>query len=140
MMSHKIRTPLNGVLGVLTLLSDNVTKPDNVRAIKTARRPSKALLAIINDILDFSKLEAGKLDLEPGSFHTDILVDSIASLVRQQSQQKRLEMEFTVDDNVPDVLHGDQDRIRRVLLNLVLNELKFTETGHVHVNLEQISV
>ena len=137
MMSHKIRTPLNGVL---TLLSDNVTKPDNVRAIKTARRPSKALLAIINDILDFSKLEAGKLDLEPGSFHTDILVDSIASLVRQQSQQKRLEMEFTVDDNVPDVLHGDQDRIRRVLLNLVLNELKFTETGHVHVNLEQISV
>lgn len=138
MMSHEIRTPLNGVLGVLTLLSDNVKKPDNVRAIKTARRSGKALLAIINDILDFSKLEAGKLDLEPASFHTDILVDSIASLVRQQAQQKRLELKFEVNDNIPDVLHGDQDRIRQVLLNLVWNALKFTETGHVHVNLVNV--
>ncbi|MEP0940375.1 MAG: PAS domain S-box protein [Rhizobiaceae bacterium] len=138
MMSHEIRTPLNGVLGVLTLLSDNVKKPDNVRAIKTARRSGKALLAIINDILDFSKLEAGKLDLEPGSFHTDILLDSIASLVRAQGQQKRLDLDFIVDDNVPDVLHGDQDRIRQVLLNLVWNALKFTDTGHVHVNLVNV--
>ncbi|MCJ8308943.1 MAG: PAS domain S-box protein [Hyphomicrobiales bacterium] len=138
MMSHEIRTPLNGVLGVLTLLSDNVKKPDNVRAVKTARRSGKALLAIINDILDFSKLEAGKLDLEPASFHTDILVDSIASLVRLQSQQKRLETKFSVNDNVPDVLHGDQDRIRQVLLNLVWNALKFTEEGHVHVNLVNV--
>ena len=133
MMSHEIRTPLNGVLGVLTLLADNVTKADNVKLIKTARRSGKALLAIINDILDFSKLEAGKLDLEIGPFHTDILLDSVSSLVRHQVESKGLKIEFSVAEEVPDVLEGDQGRIRQVLLNLVWNAIKFTEVGGVDV-------
>ena len=138
MMSHEIRTPLNGVLGVLTLLSDNVTKAENVKLIKTARRSGKALLAIINDILDFSKLEAGRLDLEIGSFHTDILLDSISSLVRHQVESKGLDVSFSVGEHVPDILEGDQDRIRQVLLNLVWNAIKFTEEGHVRVELTNV--
>ena len=138
MMSHEIRTPLNGVLGVLTLLSDNVVKPENVKLIKTARRSGKALLAIINDILDFSKLEAGRLDLEISSFHTDILLDSIASLVRHQIESKGLQVSFSATDNVPDLLEGDQDRIRQILLNLVWNAIKFTEEGSVQVELTNV--
>lgn len=136
MMSHEIRTPLNGVLGILTLLADNVEREENVKLVTTARRSGKALLAIINDILDFSKLEAGKLDLEIGSFHLDVLVDSVRSLVRQQASQKSLLLDFTVDEAVPDVLLGDQDRIRQILLNLVWNAIKFTESGRVGVSVE----
>ncbi len=138
MMSHEIRTPLNGVLGILTLLSDSVKDPENSNLVATARRSGKSLLAIINDILDFSKLEAGKLDLEVGSFHTDILVDSVHSLVRQQANQKSLNLTFNVDDDVPSILEGDQDRIRQILLNLVWNAVKFTDDGGVDVRLENI--
>jgi len=136
MMSHEIRTPLNGVLGILSLLTESVTSPDNAKLIATARRSGKSLLTIINDILDFSKLEAGKLDLEIGSFHTDVLVDSVHSLVRQQANQKNLNLEFSINDDVHRVLLGDQDRIRQILLNLVWNAVKFTETGSVEIILE----
>ncbi|MEP1209950.1 MAG: PAS domain S-box protein [Rhizobiaceae bacterium] len=139
MMSHEIRTPLNGVLGVLTLLADNVSKPENVNLIKTARRSGKALLAIINDILDFSKLEAGRLDLEIGSFHTDVLLDSIASLVRHQSETKGLVISFSTAPEVPEILLGDQDRIRQILLNLVWNAIKFTDQGYVRVGLTNVA-
>lgn len=138
MMSHEIRTPLNGVLGILTLLSDNIAKPENVKLVNTARRSGKALLTIINDILDFSKLEAGKLDLEVISFHTDVLVDGVHSLVRQQAKQKGLKLNFNIDDAVPDVLLGDQDRIRQILLNLVWNAIKFTPRGTVSVHLSNV--
>ncbi len=136
MMSHEIRTPLNGVLGILTLLSETIKQPENTKLIATARRSGKSLLTIINDILDFSKLEAGKLDLEIGAFHTDLLVDSVQSLVRQQANQKHLKLNFVMKDCVPKVLRGDQDRIRQILLNLVWNAVKFTEVGGVDVVLE----
>ena len=136
MMSHEIRTPLNGVLGILTLLSDSVKDIENAKLVYTARRSGRSLLAIINDILDFSKLEAGKLDLEIGSFYTDILVDSVHSLTRQQARQKNLMLSFSVDDDVHRILLGDQDRIRQVLLNLVWNAVKFTETGSVEIRLK----
>ncbi|MEM8750275.1 MAG: PAS domain S-box protein [Pseudomonadota bacterium] len=136
MMSHEIRTPLNGVLGILSLLSESSKQPENAKLIATARRSGKSLLTIINDILDFSKLEAGKLDLEVGSFHTELLVDSVQSLVRQQANQKGLKLSFVTDDDVPRILLGDQDRIRQILLNLVWNAIKFTETGSVDVALE----
>ena len=136
MMSHEIRTPLNGVLGILSLLSDCVKDENNLKLVSTARRSGKSLLTIINDILDFSKLEAGKLDLEISSFHTDTLIDSVQSLVRQQANQRNLELNFSVAKNVHKVLLGDQDRIRQILLNLVWNAVKFTETGGVNVSVE----
>lgn len=136
MMSHEIRTPLNGVLGILSLLSDQITSGEEARLIKTARRSGKSLLIIINDILDFSKLEAGKLDLEIGSFKLNSLLDSVEGLVRQQADQKGLALKFTTDTNVPAVLEGDPDRIRQILLNLVWNAIKFTEKGDVCVNVE----
>ena len=136
MMSHEIRTPLNGVLGILTLLSESVKQPENSRLIATARRSGKSLLTILNDILDFSKLEAGKLDLEIGSFYTDLLVDGVQSLVRQQAKEKALKLEFVTGDAVPKILLGDQERIRQILLNLVWNAIKFTEAGSVRVLIE----
>ena len=136
MMSHEIRTPLNGVLGILTLLSESVKQPENIKLIATARRSGRSLLTIINDILDFSKLEAGKLELEKGSFHVDLLVDGVQSLVRQQANQKSLKLEFSISERVPKILYGDQDRIRQVLLNLVWNAIKFTPEGRIDVTLE----
>ena len=135
MMSHEIRTPLNGVLGILTLLADNIAKPENVKLVKTARQSGKALLTIINDILDFSKLGAGKLDLEIASFQTEVLLDGVHNLVRQQSKQKGLVLNFEVDSAVPDILLGDQNRLRQILLNLVWNAIKFTPQGAVTIRL-----
>ena len=134
MMSHEIRTPLNGVLGILSLLSDQITSGEEAKLIKIARRSGKSLRIIINDILDFSKLEAGKLDLEIGSFRLSSLINSVEDLVRQQAEQKGLVLKFSTGKTVPDVLEGDPDRIRQVLLNLVWNAIKFTETGEVKVN------
>ncbi len=138
MMSHEIRTPLNGVLGILTLLADSVKDQENGKLIETARRSGRALLTIINDILDFSKLEAGKLDIELGSFHIEALTDSVSSLVQHQAKAKSLTVNVEVGETVPRVLVGDQDRIRQIMLNLVWNAIKFTEKGEIKVLVEAV--
>jgi PAS domain S-box-containing protein len=131
-MSHEIRTPLNGILGYTEFLLDdrtlNVAQRHQIRRIQGA---GSALLTVVNDILDFSKIEAGQIELEHQPFALVSLLDNAFSIVKAQTDHKRLAFRIEVGPDVPDRVTGDQDRLRQVLLNLLNNAVKFTPMGEV---------
>ncbi len=139
MMSHEIRTPMNGVMSMAEMLDQTDLTEDQRSMSSVIRSSASALLAIINDILDFSKIEAGKLDIEKVPFSLLDVVESAAELMSQRADDKGLSLVTVVDPKLPDALLGDPARVRQILLNLVGNALKFTETGGVRVDVTSAS-
>ena len=132
-MSHEIRTPLNGVLGMTRLLLDQSTVTEQREKLEIINDSGEALRAILDDILDFSKLEAGRVELEAADFDVARVVRSTVALMDSRAKLKGLTLEVEIADDVPKMVNGDANRLRQVLLNLVGNAVKFTETGGVRV-------
>jgi PAS domain S-box-containing protein len=132
-MSHEIRTPMNGVLGMANLLSSTNLNDRQRRLLDSVTRSGQALLGIINDILDFAKIEAGKFELSAEPLDPREAIAELTDLFAQRCTEKGLEFIFFVAEDVPSELIGDPVRLRQILVNLVGNAIKFTESGEVVV-------
>ena len=136
-MSHEIRTPMNGVLGTVGLLLNTPLTAAQRELASLARASGETLLTIINDILDFSKIEAGKLVISP--IHFDLLqtVEEVGSMIAMQpTRRKDVNVIVRYPPDVPRYVFGDKGRIRQILTNLTNNAIKFTEKGHVLIDVE----
>ena len=134
-MSHEIRLPVNGVIGMTELLLDTDLTAEQREYVETLRRSGEGLLEVVNDILDLSLIEAGKLELESAFFDLRGMVEDICELLAKRAHDKGLELTVAIDDAVPFAVRGDRARVRQVLVNLISNAVKFTPEGEVVVTL-----
>lgn len=133
-MSHEIRTPINGVIGMTGLLMQTELTPEQREFVETIRISGDTLLTVINDILDFSKIESGKMELEEQPFELKSCIEDVFDLLATRALEKKIDLLYLVDPQVPPYIVGDVTRLRQILVNLVNNALKFTEKGEICVS------
>ena len=132
-MSHEIRTPMNGIMGMAQILEYTLLDEEQRECVDVIKKSTGNLLALINDILDLSKIEAGKMELSRREFSLRDTVNEVIKTQLPAITAKGLGMETIIPASVPDLLSGDQLRLKQILLNLVGNAIKFTEKGGIHV-------
>jgi signal transduction histidine kinase/CheY-like chemotaxis protein len=135
-VSHEMRTPLNGVIGMASLLKETPLTPEQLSYVSAVATSGEALLSLINEILDFSRIEAGKLEIIAEDVEIEPLIEGIVELLAPRAQDKGIEIAAFVHADVPPVLRSDSARLRQVLMNLAGNAVKFTESGGVGVRVD----
>ncbi|MDD4953153.1 MAG: response regulator [Desulfovibrionaceae bacterium] len=138
-MSHEVRTPLNGLLGMLHLLDETQLNDDQKVLLETALESGRGLLTIIGDILNLSRLEAGQVSIAAEAMDVRAVVESVVNVLRPEAEAKGLGLVCRVDGSVPARLVGDPGRLRQILFNLLGNALKFTDRGGVEVGVEALA-
>ena len=138
-MSHEIRTPLNCVIGIADLLADLDPTPMQAQYLPMIQTSGDALLTLINDLLDLAKVESGKLELDPQEIDLQALVDEVASLSALSAQAHHLDLVSRLGPDVPARAVADGNRLRQVLMNLMSNAIKFTQEGHIYLNVEAVA-
>jgi CheY-like chemotaxis protein/nitrogen-specific signal transduction histidine kinase/HPt (histidine-containing phosphotransfer) domain-containing protein len=136
-MSHEIRTPMNAISGMSELLLRRTLDDESKGYARDIKQASSNLLSIINDLLDFSKIEAGRLELIPVTYYLSSLVNDVVNIVRMQLVEKPIRFYTNIDASIPNMLTGDEARVRQILLNMLGNAAKYTEKGFISVTITQ---
>lgn len=135
-MSHEIRTPINAILGMNEMILRESEQMDITHYAMDIKTSANALLAIINDILDTSKIESGKLKILPVRYELDSLLNDVVNMAYVKAREKDLDFVLHADEHIPNGLIGDDVRIRQILVNILNNAVKYTETGSITLNVE----
>ena len=134
-MSHEIRTPMNAILGFTNLLQRKKLDDESKKYVQTIQKSGENLLTIVNDILDLSKIEAGMMRIESAPFSIGGLLHSVEVMFKGKANEKQLQLSTIVADSLPDKLEGDATRLTQILVNLIGNALKFTQTGSITITI-----
>lgn len=135
-MSHELRTPMNSIIGFTGIILKGLAgdlNDEQIKQLNMVYNSARHLLSLINDILDLSKIEAGKIDIYPTMFKLTGMLETAEKMMRPLIEDKQLKLVIEVDENIPETINGDHNRIRQILLNLLSNAVKFTEHGTITV-------
>ncbi len=138
-MSHEIRTPMNAIIGMIHLLSRDITEPRQKTRLVRVSDAAQSLLGIINDILDLSKIESGRMTLEATDFALAKVIGDVSNLMRDRAMDKEVRWQVEIDPQLPLCLHGDPLRVGQVLMNFASNAVKFTEVGSVTLSVVRVA-
>jgi len=138
-MSHELRTPLNGVIGMGDLLRETKLSYEQRELVGTLHSSANTLLELIENVLDIAKIESGKINIESKDFDLHAVINSVIYMLSPMGESKGITLSCNIDPETPFALKGDNQHIRQVLINLVNNALKFTEKGHVNLNVRPVA-